>query len=168
VWERSGLKEPVGEDLVIKFDFTTQEGREKEVIEYFEGGLDNEDSDHYDYDMSPLQNWFQRPKKSGKLDLYQSTNSEGKGRVTLEYRIYNEQLKEEEGEELFTTIAKFKETSFHPDMNVKATFFGDVETTKKNRVQLKLDYIDIHATSSEYKMKDLQNMFKLITMVSGE
>ena len=34
------LKEHVDDDMIIKFDFSTQEGREKECIEYFENGLD--------------------------------------------------------------------------------------------------------------------------------
>lgn len=29
------MREAVGEDVILKFDFTTQEGREKEAIEYF-------------------------------------------------------------------------------------------------------------------------------------
>ena len=93
------MQEPVENDIILKFDFITQQGREKECIEYFEGGLDNDDNfGEYDYDLSPLQNWFSRPKKSGKLDLYESTDSEGKGKITLEYRFYYEQVKENEGE----------------------------------------------------------------------
>lgn len=61
------LKEPVDNDVIIKFEFNTQQGREKECIQYFENGLDYDDNDSYDYDLSPLQNWFKRPKKSGKL-----------------------------------------------------------------------------------------------------
>lgn len=140
------LREPVGNDLIIKFDFTTQEGREKEGIEYFESGLDYDNKDSYDYDLSPLQNWFGRPKKSGKLDLYESTNGDGKGRVTLEYRIYKEQI-DEEGEDISKIFNKFSESTFHPDLKVTADFYGEVETSKKNRIKLKLDYIDFHASS---------------------
>ena len=73
VCERAGIKEAIDEDIVMKFDFSTQEGRQKECVEYFENGLDDDQKDSYDYDLSPLQNWFKRPKKSGKLDLYEST-----------------------------------------------------------------------------------------------
>ena len=50
-------------------------------------------------------------------------------------------------------------------MNVK--FFGDVETSKKNRIKLKLDYINFHLTSNEFKMKDFQNLLVLL-QVFGE
>jgi hypothetical protein len=96
--------------------------------------------------LSPLQNWFGRPKKSGKLDLYESTNGDGKGRVTLEYRIYKEQI-DEEGEDISKIFNKFSESTFHPDLKVTADFYGEVETSKKNRIKLKLDYIDFHASS---------------------
>jgi hypothetical protein len=45
----------------------TQEGREKEAIEYFENGLDRYPRNEYDNNLSPLQNWFVRPTHEGKL-----------------------------------------------------------------------------------------------------
>lgn len=76
--------------MIIKFDFITQEGREKEAIEYFENGLDRYPRDDYDNNLSPLQNLFVRPTKNGKLELTESKRSDGKKGVTLFYRLYTE------------------------------------------------------------------------------
>ncbi len=65
-------------------------------------------------------------------------------------------------------IKKFKEASFHPDLTLKANFFGGAETSKKNRVKLKIDYIDVHLTSNEFKMKDLQHMLTLLNVFGEE
>lgn len=65
-------------------------------------------------------------------------------------------------------MKKFKESTFHPDLNLKAHFYGDVETCKKNRIKLKLDYIDMHATSQQFKMKDLLNLISILGIFEEE
>lgn len=160
------IREPPGEDAIFKFDFSTQEGREKECIEYFESGLDKEDDGSYDHDLSPLQNWFQRPKKSGKLEIYESTHAEGKGRITLEYRIYKEAL--ESDSDIMQLSEKLKNGNFRPDIHLTAEFYGNAEVYKKNRIKLKLDYIEAKLTSEEFKMKDFQNLMSVLGLFGEE
>ena len=47
-------------------------------------------------------------------------------------------------------------------------FYGGIEMPKKNRIKLKMDYIDVHLTSQEFKMKDFQNMLKLMQFFGSE
>lgn len=137
-----------------------QEGREKECLEYFENGLDQDEEQEYDYDLSPLQNWFKRPKKSGKLELYESNRKDGRGGVTLEYRFYQEAI---EADEEFVKLMKgFDDSSFHPDVNLSVRMLGRVETFKKSRIKIKPDQVDLHVTSQEFKLKDLQNLVELL------
>lgn len=58
-------------------------------------------------------------------------------------------------------LSKFRESTLHPDLKLTANVYGEVETSKKNRIKLKVDYIDFHATSTEFKMKDLLNLLEL-------
>jgi len=39
---------------------------------------------------------------------------------------------------------------------------------KKNRIKLKMDYVDIHLTSQEFKMKEFQNLLKLMKFFGEE
>jgi DNA polymerase II small subunit/DNA polymerase delta subunit B len=48
------------------------------------------------------------------------------------------------------------------------SFFGDIEMPKKNRIKLKMDYIDIHLTSQEFKMKEFQSMLQLMKVFGEE
>ena len=65
-------------------------------------------------------------------------------------------------------MEEFKKSDFHPDINLSMSFFGDIEMPKKNRIKLKMDYIDIHITSQEFKMKEFQNMLKLMKLFGEE
>lgn len=55
-----------------------------------------------------------------------------------------------------------KDNKFRPDLKVSAQFYGIVEVYKKNRIKLKLDYIEARLTSDEFKMKGFQELLCLM------
>jgi hypothetical protein len=61
----------------------------------------------------------------------------------------------------------FDDSSFHPDVNLSISMLGRVETFKKNRIKIKPDHVNIHITSEEFKVKDIQNLAELLN-VFGE
>ena len=82
----------MGDDLILVFDFVTQEGRQKDALEYFEIGFDESNKHDYSSDLSPLQNLFKRSTSVGKTELYESKRLDGKSGVTILYHFYKEKI----------------------------------------------------------------------------
>ena len=63
---------------------------------------------------------------------------------------------------------KLRKTNFRPDLNLTAEFYGNAEIYKKNRIKLKLDYIEARLTSDEFKMKGMQHVVSVLGIFGDE
>lgn len=59
-------------------------------------------------------------------------------------------------------LSKVDEATIQPDLQLNMSLKGHVDTLKKNRIRIRMDYILAHITSNEFKLKEVLNLMKLI------
>jgi HD superfamily phosphohydrolase len=60
-------------------------------------------------------------------------------------------------------LEKFEESAVNPDLHLEMVLKGQVDTYKKNRIRIRMDYIKAHIISKEFKLKDITDLMKIVS-----
>jgi hypothetical protein len=65
-------------------------------------------------------------------------------------------------DDLHTFTKKLEEAAFHPDARLEMELRGHLDTYKKNRIRVRMDYIRAHLFSKEFTLAQLLELMKIL------
>ncbi len=64
-------------------------------------------------------------------------------------------------EDIHEFTKKLEEAAFHPDAKLEMELRGHLDTYKKNRIRVRMDYIRAHLYSKEFKLAQLLELMRI-------
>ena len=82
------------------------------------------------------------------------------------YRIYTSE--KDDINDIRELLSKMEETQLRPDARLEMELRGHLDTFKKNRIRIRMDYIRAHLFSKEFRLAALMQLMRAIKMFGDE